>query len=83
MNKPPTNFRWIILSLLFVATTILYIDRSALGILAPELQKSIGWSEDKTQRISNHKHAVDDAVLLFRKALAGRKSNTASSTACL
>jgi ACS family hexuronate transporter-like MFS transporter len=47
MNKPPTNFRWIILSLLFVATTILYIDRSALGILAPELQKSIGWSEEQ------------------------------------
>jgi hypothetical protein len=35
------------LGLLFVATTILYIDRSALGILAPELQKSIGWSEEQ------------------------------------
>ncbi len=45
--KLPTNFRWIILSLLFVATTILYIDRSALGILAPDLQKSIGWSEEQ------------------------------------
>ena len=30
---------------LFAATTILYIDRSALGILAPELQRTIGWSE--------------------------------------
>jgi ACS family hexuronate transporter-like MFS transporter len=47
MNKPKTNFRWMILSLLFVATTILYIDRSALGILAPDLQKSIGWSEEQ------------------------------------
>ncbi|MEK7720606.1 MAG: MFS transporter, partial [Bacteroidota bacterium] len=47
MIKLPTNFRWIILGLLFVATTILYIDRSALGILAPELQKSIGWSEEQ------------------------------------
>lgn len=42
-----SNFRWIILGLLFVATTILYIDRSALGILAPELQKTIGWSEEQ------------------------------------
>ena len=42
-----TNFRWIILGLLFIATTILYIDRSALGILAPDLQKSIGWSEEQ------------------------------------
>ncbi len=47
MNKSKTNFRWIILGLLFVATTILYIDRSALGILAPDLQKSIGWTEEQ------------------------------------
>ena len=46
-QKLPTNFRWIILSLLFAATTILYIDRSALGILAPQLQKSIGWTEEQ------------------------------------
>lgn len=47
MGNRSSNFRWIILSLLFVATTILYIDRSALGILAPELQKSIGWTEEQ------------------------------------
>ncbi len=41
------HFRWIILSLLFVATTVLYIDRSALGILAPDLQRSIGWNEEQ------------------------------------
>ena len=46
-QKSPTNFRWVILALLFIATTILYIDRSALGILAPDLQKSIGWSEEQ------------------------------------
>jgi ACS family hexuronate transporter-like MFS transporter len=46
-TKPKANFRWVILSLLFVATTILYIDRSALGILAPQLQKSIGWTEEQ------------------------------------
>lgn len=46
-KKTQYNFRWIILGLLFIATTILYIDRSALGILAPDLQKSIGWSEEQ------------------------------------
>lgn len=46
-QKTQTGFRWIILALLFIATTILYIDRSALGILAPDLQKSIGWSEEQ------------------------------------
>jgi len=47
ITKTKTNFRWLILSLLFIATTILYIDRSALGILAPDLQESIGWSEEQ------------------------------------
>jgi ACS family hexuronate transporter-like MFS transporter len=42
-----SRFRWVILGLLFAATTILYIDRSALGILAPELQKTIGWTEEQ------------------------------------
>jgi ACS family hexuronate transporter-like MFS transporter len=42
---PDGRFRWTICSLLFVATTINYIDRQVLGILAPGLQKAIGWSE--------------------------------------
>src|SRR5512137_1427063 len=47
VNKPETSFRWIILGLLFIATTILYIDRSALGIMAPMLQDRIGWNEEQ------------------------------------
>ncbi len=46
-TKRSIQFRWFILVLLFLATTILYIDRAALGILAPDLQKSIGWSEEQ------------------------------------
>jgi len=41
------NFRWTICALLFFATTINYIDRQILGILAPDLQKIIGWSESE------------------------------------
>ena len=37
--------RWVVCGLLFLATTINYIDRQVLGILAPSLQKEIGWSE--------------------------------------
>src|SRR4030067_2687662 len=44
-GEKPGNFRWTICALLFFATTINYIDRQILGILAPELQKIIGWSE--------------------------------------
>lgn len=44
-NRPA--FRWWILGFLFAATMILYIDRSILGLLAPELQNKIGWSEEQ------------------------------------
>lgn len=37
--------RWTVCALLFFATTINYIDRQILGLLAPLLQKDIGWSE--------------------------------------
>lgn len=52
-RKSRPRFRWVILALLFAATTILYIDRSALGILAPELQKTIGWSEEQYGMINS------------------------------
>jgi ACS family hexuronate transporter-like MFS transporter len=39
------GYRWTICALLFVATTINYIDRQVLGILAPTLQRELRWSE--------------------------------------
>jgi len=39
------SHRWSICALLFFATTINYVDRQVLGILAPVLQKEIGWNE--------------------------------------
>jgi ACS family hexuronate transporter-like MFS transporter len=35
----PTRFRWVILGLVFFATTINYLDRMVMGILAPDLQR--------------------------------------------
>lgn len=46
-TKPSGKFRWTICALLFFATTINYIDRQVLGILAPVLEKEIGWSESE------------------------------------
>ena len=40
-----TNFRWAIVGLLFFATTVNYFDRFIMGILAPDLQIEIGWTE--------------------------------------
>lgn len=42
---PVTHYRWAICALLFFATTINYVDRSVLGLLAPVLQKEIGWDQ--------------------------------------
>ncbi len=39
------RFRWVVCALLFFATTINYVDRQLLGILAPTLQREIGWNE--------------------------------------
>ena len=41
----PSSYRWTICGLLFVATTINYIDRQVLGVLAPTLQHALSWSE--------------------------------------
>lgn len=40
-----SNYRWRICALLFFATTINYLDRHVLSILAPQLQADYGWSE--------------------------------------
>ena len=45
VGAPVGRWRWVICGLLFFATTINYIDRQVLGILAPDLQREIGWSE--------------------------------------
>lgn len=39
------SVRWVVCALLFFATTINYVDRQILGILAPTLQHDIGWTE--------------------------------------
>src|SRR5438045_3906421 len=45
------RYRWTICALLFFATTINYIDRQVLGILAPTLQRELGWSETQYSAI--------------------------------
>ncbi len=40
------RYRWSIVALLFFATTVNYIDRTMLGLLAPGLEKELGWSEN-------------------------------------
>ena len=39
------NYRWIIVALIFFATTINYIDRQIIGLLKPILEVEFSWSE--------------------------------------
>ena len=45
MEAAHDRYRWRICALLFFATTINYVDRQVLGVLAPYLQPIIGWNE--------------------------------------
>ncbi len=43
--KPAGSYRWVICALLFFATTINYVDRAVLGLVKPELVKTLAWTE--------------------------------------
>ncbi|WP_369059241.1 MFS transporter [Caulobacter sp. 73W] len=40
-----TKFRWVIVSLLFVAMIINYVDRQTIGLLKADLSREFSWSE--------------------------------------
>src|SRR5512133_1615442 len=43
-SGPLGSYRWIVCALLFLATTINYIDRQILSLLKEILDKEIGWT---------------------------------------
>lgn len=44
-SNKPGNYRWVICTLLFFATTINYIDRQVIGLLKPTLEAEFNWTE--------------------------------------
>jgi hypothetical protein len=45
VSAADTAVRWIIVALLFGATTLNYLDRAVLGILKPMLDVDLGWTQ--------------------------------------
>jgi len=45
MKRKIKNYRWLILSLVFIVTTINYLDRQIIGLLKPILEEEFDWSE--------------------------------------
>jgi len=51
MRQPIGKFRWVVVTLLFFATTINYLDRQVIGLLKDSLAKDFNWSEKDYSRI--------------------------------
>src|SRR4051794_25956908 len=68
INATIGKYRWTICALLFFATTINYLDRQVLSLLAPDLSKEFGWTNSDYANIT----AVFQFVYAISMLLAGR-----------
>ena len=66
------NYRWTICALLFFATTINYLDRQVLSLLAPGLSRSFGWSNGDYADIAAAFQFVYAIALLFAGRIVDR-----------
>src|ERR1039457_207114 len=48
-----SHYRWTVCALLFFATTISYVDRQVLSMLAKTLETHIGWTSDQYGSITS------------------------------
>jgi len=62
------NYRWTICGLLFFATTVNYLDRQVLSLLAPALSKEFNWTNSDYANIT----AVFQFVYALSMLFAGR-----------
>ncbi len=67
-NKAIGKYRWTICGLLFFATTVNYLDRQVLSLLAPSLSVEFGWSNSDYANIT----AVFQFVYAISMLFAGR-----------
>lgn len=45
VNEKMTNYRWVICTMLFFATTVNYLDRQVLSLLQPMLEEEFHWTD--------------------------------------
>jgi ACS family hexuronate transporter-like MFS transporter len=66
------SYRWTICALLFFATTVNYLDRQVLSLLAPSLSSSFGWTNSDYANIAAAFQFVYAISLLFAGRLVDR-----------
>ncbi|MFZ6724399.1 MFS transporter [Undibacterium sp. MH2W] len=62
------KYRWVICALLFFATTINYLDRQVLSLLAPQLSAEFGWTNTDYANIT----AIFQFIYALSMLFAGR-----------
>ncbi|MBL7697932.1 MAG: MFS transporter [Chitinophagaceae bacterium] len=76
MEKRGT-YRWTIVALLFVATTINYLDRQVIGLLKDNLSEEFGWSEiDYGNIVMAFSAAYAIGLLVFGRIIDGLGTRT-------
>lgn len=68
LNANIGRYRWTICALIFFATTVNYLDRQVLSLLAPDLSKEFGWTNSDYANIT----AVFQFVYAISMLFAGR-----------
>ena len=70
MWQPMGRYRWIVVTLLFFATTINYLDRQVIGLLKDTLAKDFNWSEkDYSRIVMAFSGAYAIALLIFGRLI--------------
>jgi MFS transporter, ACS family, hexuronate transporter len=70
MGQPVGKYRWVIVTLLFFATTINYLDRQVIGLLKDNLAIDFHWSEkDYSRIVMAFSGAYAIALLLFGRLI--------------
>jgi ACS family hexuronate transporter-like MFS transporter len=72
LYKKTGNFRWVICGLLFLATTINYIDRQVISILKPMIITWPGWSELEYGHVIAYFQLAYAVMMIFAGALIDR-----------
>src|SRR6476659_10091123 len=72
MQQAIRKYRWTICALLFFATTVNYLDRQVLSLLAPSLSKEFGWSNNDYANIAAAFQFIYAVALLFAGRIVDR-----------
>src|SRR3954466_4046452 len=64
-THPLTRYRWVICTLLFLATTINYVDRQILALIKPLLDKELGWTNEDYGNVNSVFQGAYAIGLLF------------------